>query len=45
MTEVRGSRKAHKVLLVNYTLGMEIDMLVPDLLPKHTAVGFGKGVG
>lgn len=37
MTEIRGFTKTLKVLLVNYTFGMEIDMLVPDLLPKHTA--------
>lgn len=30
-----------QVLLVNYTLGIEIGMLVPDLLYKHMAAGFG----
>lgn len=30
-----------KVLSVNYTLGKEMSMLVPDLVYKHTAVGFG----
>lgn len=30
-TKVRGSAKSHKVLLVNYTLVMEIGVLVPDI--------------
>lgn len=37
----RVCKKADKVLLLNYTLDMEIDMLVPDLLCKHMIVGFG----
>lgn len=41
MTKVRESAKAYHVLLVNYTLGKEIGVFVPDLLYKHTAVGFG----
>lgn len=31
--------KFHKVLLVNYTLGMEMVMLVPKLLYKQVAEG------
>lgn len=36
-----GAGKTHKVLVVNHTLGMEVDMLVPDLLCKDVTVGFG----
>lgn len=41
MTKVRGSTKSHKVFSVNYTVGMEVGMLVPNLLNEHTEVGFG----
>lgn len=40
MTEVRGSAKKHRVLLVNYAIGMKIGMLVPDLLCRHMAMRF-----
>lgn len=37
----RGSTNTQKVLLVSYTVGIEIGVLVPDLLSKLTAVSFG----
>lgn len=36
-TKARGSTETHEVLLVNYTLHMEIDALIPVLLYKNTA--------
>lgn len=39
--EVTGSANDQKVLFVNCTLGVEIVLLVPDLICKHAAVGFG----
>lgn len=39
-TKVRGSANKQEVLLVNYKLGMEMGILVPDLLYKHMAMGF-----
>lgn len=37
----RGSTNTQKVLLVNYTLGIEIRILFPDLLSTYTAVSSG----
>lgn len=37
--EVRGSTIAAEVLLVNYTLAMEIGVLVPDLLVQACNIG------
>lgn len=39
--ETGGSTKTQKVLLVNYTLGIEIGIWVPDLLSKPTAASSG----
>lgn len=41
MTRVRGSSNNQRVLLANYVLGMEIGMLVHDLLYKHAGVDLG----
>lgn len=41
MTRVRGSSNNQRVLLANYVLGMEIGMLVHDLLYRHTGVDLG----
>lgn len=39
-TNVRGSTKAYRILLVNYALGMDIGMLVPNLLVIAYSNGF-----